>query len=397
MRCRIHGLVAHAIFSLLAISFAAVSATEPRVWLDDQGREVRASFEGMEADGQSVRLKLEDGRIVPFPFTRLSQDCQAFAKEAAQPAPGNPQFNFDSPWPDIIGFREDPEIEIISEDTEAREFIYESMNFRYVCDVRLNRSVVHGFAMLFEATHAYCKAIPLGLCEGDRTDGKYLIKLFENREDYIKAGAPPTSAGVFMGGRNLIMVPLVSVGVEKRASSYALDRSVSNRTLAHEIVHQLTPREYRAGRQFNAWFIEGIAEYVCTTPYRAGQYNTRLGRKAAVDYATGFSKADNRGRNIGTEIQIPSLQGFMEMPYAEFVGSNANFTYAVGLLLTYYFIHLEGEGDAANLKAYLRALLESKGKDEAHAILLNGRTFKELEADVQRAWRRHGVRFHFGS
>lgn len=380
----------------LGMLCGVLNAAETRNWVDLQGREVSAAFDGMETDGQSVRLKMADGRVIPFPLAKLSTGCQAYAKQAATLGAALPGFNFDSAWPDLTGFREDPEIEIIQENAETREFIYESMNFRYVCDVRLNLSVVRKFAVLFEATHSYCKAMPIGMGEGTRTDGKYLIKLYETREDYLKAGAPPNSAGVFMGGRNRIKVPLESVGVEKRASSYALDRDVSNRTLAHEIVHQLKPVEYYAGSRFNSWFVEGIAEYVATTPYRAGIYNTRLGRKAAVDYATGFSKVDNRGRNIGTEIRISSLEGFMDMPYSEFIGTDPNFNYAVGLLLTYYFIHLEGEGDSANLKAYLKALLDGKGKEEAHAVLLNGRTFKELEEDVEKAWRRHGVRFQFG-
>lgn len=381
----------------LAGSPRELAAAEPRIWVDDQGREVSAAFDGIEPGGRAVRLKMADGRVLPFPLAKLSPRCRAYADFASTaPAAAVPEPNFDSPWPDLTGFREDPEIEIIEENVETRAFIYESMNFRYVSDVRLNRSVVRRFAVLFEATHAYCKAMPIGMGEGGRTDGKYLIKLYETRDAYVKAGAPEASAGVFMSGRNRIKVPLESVGVQKRGSSYALDRDVSNRTLAHEITHQLTPGAYFAEWRFNSWFIEGIAEYVATTPYRAGIYNTRLGRKAAVDFATGFSKVDYRGRNIGTEIHLASLEHFMNLPYSEFVSTDPNFNYAVGLLLTYYFIHFDGEGDAANLKAYLRCLLDGKSRDEAHAVLLKGRSFKELEQDVERAWRRHDVRFIFG-
>lgn len=383
---------------VIVATLFAVASAETRVWVDDQGREVRAAFSGLSEDGVSVNLKLENGTQLPFPLARLSGDCRAYASEMAAAAskPGAPQYHFDGEWPDLIGFREDPEIEIISEDAERGEFIYESRNFRFVCDVRLSRSVVRGFSLLFEATHAYCKAMPIGMGEGDRTDGKYLIKLFEKIEDYFKAGAPQESAGVFMGSLKLIMVPLDSLGVRPVGSGYMLDRDVSNRILAHEIAHQLTPPSYFGDSQFNSWFIEGIAEYVAITPYRSGRYNTRTGRRQAVEYATGFSRVDNRGRNIGTDIKLTSLQAFMEMPYSTFVGANGNFNYAVGLLLTYYFIHFDGEGDAANLKAYKQALLAGKDEKEATGILLAGRTYAELERDVEAGWRRHGLKFIFG-
>jgi len=394
----------HACITCLAVMglfMFAGDAADQRAWVDDQGREVLAVFSGMSDDGESVLLKLEDGSVVPFPLARFSQACQFYVKLAIE-APtlwqaGGVEYNFDSPWPDMVGFREDLEIEVIREDRASGEFVYESLNFRYISDVRLSPSVVRGFALLFEATHEFCKAMPIGMGEGVRTDGKYLIKLYDERASYIKAGAPRSSSGVFMGGRNLIKVPLESLGVRKAGNSYHLDRSVSNRVIAHEVVHQLTPPQYFGNADFNSWFIEGIAEYVAATPYRAGQYNLRGARRAIVEYATGFSKTDNRGRDIGTEINLRSLERFMNLPYSQFVGRNGNFNYAVALLITYYFIHFDGERDAANLKAYKRALLEGKGKEEATMILLNGRSFEELEKDVEREWRRYGVRFKFGN
>jgi len=382
--------------ALIAMAACAIASAETRVWLDDQGREVRAEFAGMTADGQSVQLKMENQRVVPFPLARLSEPCRAYVKEAMATRAFEEQFNFKEPWPEQIGFREDPDISVIREDADAGEFIYESANFRFVSDARLRPSLVRGLSLLFEATHLYCKTIPIGMGDGVRTDGKYLIKLYENVSDYHKAGGAQGSAGVFMGGRNLIKVPFESMGVRKTGSSYSLDRSTTNRVLPHEITHQLTPPAYFGGGQFNSWFIEGIAEYVAVTPYRNGQFNTRAMRRAAVSYATGFSREDNQGRNIGTDIQLPSLKAFMDLPYSQFIGSNPNFNYAVALLLTYYFIHLDGDGDASNLRNYKRALLEGKGRAEAEQVLLNGRSFKELAQEIENKWKRNGVRFSFG-
>ncbi len=85
----------------------------------------------------------------------------------------------------------------------------------------------------------------------------------------------------------------------------------------------------------------------------------------------------------------------MDLPYREFAGGNANFNYAVATLIMYYFIHMDGQGDAANLKAYKRALLDGKDEAEATEILLAGRTMEELADEIQSAWRRYGVRINY--
>lgn len=383
--------------ALLASAACPCVIAEMRVWVDDQSREVLAEFVGLSADGENAELKLKNQRVVSFPLSRLSEYCRKYVGSTMETLTLEEKFNFKEPWPELIGFREDPEIEVIREDADAREFVYESVNFRFTCDVRLRPPLVRGLALLFEATHLYCKMIPIGMGDGVRTDGKYFIKLYEKKVDYHKDGAPAGSAGLFMGGENLIMVPLESMGVRKSGSAYTLDRSASNRVLAHEITHQLTPPAYFGGAQFNSWFVEGIAEYVAVTPYRNGQFNTRSARRAVVNYATGFSREDKRGRNIGTDIRIGSLKNFMDMTYAEFSDKHPNFNYAVSLLLTYYFIHLDGEGDGANLRAYKLALIGGKSKEEAEVHLLNGRTFQALEAEIAKKWKRYGVRFRFGS
>lgn len=175
------------------------------------------------------------------------------------------------------------------------------------------------------------------------------------------------------------------------------DRSSSDSVISHELVHQFTPREYFCQSETNSWFIEGIAEYVATIPYRAGTFNLRRHRRALVDYSTGFSRKYGRGRNIGTDITVPSLEKFMALPYRRFAGnSEANFNYAVGMLLTYYFIHFDGDGDAARLKKFNQALAAGKPYEEAEALLLDGRTYQQLEEDVAKAWSRAGVKFTFG-
>ena len=388
--------------SILLCITGLAAALEPRSWTDSQGRKVEATL--VRADGGNVVLKLADGREVPFPLTKLSAEDGKYVEENRGKTPSAPPakstanekipLNFDAPWPERIKFSEDPEVNTVEEDAEKKRFIYESANYRYICDVRLAKSVVKGFAVMFEATHLYCRSLPLALDGGIVNDGKHQILLFEQFEDYVKAGGPPSSAGVFIGGRGVVMVPLTSLGVRPVGSGYMLDRDKSNKTLPHELTHQLTPRDYFEKGPMG-WFSEGIAEFVAVTPYRAGSYAVRGNLKDIVDYATGYGSKDMGGRALGTKIKLPALKDFMLQDYSDFL-EQPQINYGCGLLITTYFLYLDGEGDAKRLKAYLKALRENKDGVESLALLLDGRTFEALQADIVKGWSRKGVDFTFG-
>ncbi len=382
----------------LAIAF------EARSWTDTQGRKIDATM--VRTDGEAVILKLKDGREVPFPLAKLSEAdgkyvtesaSQAKAETPAKPAQakdGKEAPDFDSPWPELIKFSEDPEISTIEENAEKKHFVYESANYRYTCDVRLSKSVVKGFAVMFEATHLYCRSLPLGINGGKKTDGKHQILLFENFEDYVKAGGPPSSAGVFIGGRGVVMVPLTSLGVQKVGSGYMLDRDKSSKTLPHELAHQLTPNCYFE-KGAMGWFSEGLSEYVATTPYRSGSFNVRSNQKDIFDYTTGYGSKDRGGRALGTKIKLPALKTFMLQDYASFL-SEPQLSYGCGLLITNYFFHIDGEGDAKRIKTFLKALQDGKDAEKSLDLLLDGRTFEELEKDIVKGWGRKGIDFTFG-
>ncbi len=356
----------------------------------------------VRVEDQSVVLKLKDGREVPYPLAKLSAADQAHvtqsqikpssAKPVASAEAKIPQ-NFDAPWPELIRFTEDPAIATIEEDAEKKRFIYESAHYRYVCDVRLAKSVVKGFAVMFEATHLYCRTLPLALHGGILKDGKHQILLFEQKDDYIQAGGPPGSAGVFMGGKGVVMVPLGSLGVKPLGSGYMLDRDKSSKTLPHELTHQLTPRAYFE-KGAMGWFSEGIAEYVAVTPYRAGTFTVRGNQKDIFDYVTGYGSKEMGGRALGTEIQLPALKTFMLQSYADFL-EQSQINYGCGLLITTYFLHMDGAGDGKRIKAFLKALHDGKEGEAALSFLLDGRTFEQLQEDLIKAWGRKGVDFTF--
>jgi hypothetical protein len=383
----------------LLISLPATGG-ELRSWTDSLDRKIDAEL--LKIDGDNVVLKLKDGREIPYPLGKLSAADRTFvdsqrATLASAPTATKPAgaLNFGDPWPERITFTEDPEIATIEENAETKHFVYESANYRYTCDVRLSKMVVKGFAEMFEATNLYCATVPLALNGGTPVKGKHQILLFEHKENYIQAGGPPSSAGVFIGGKGIVMVPLESLGVRPVGCGYMLDREKSNKTLPHELVHQLTPNAYFESGSMG-WFSEGIAEYIATTPYRAGSFNVRGNFKDIVEYATGYGKDDRGGRALGTKISLPPLKKYMLQSYSSFL-SNSQLSYGSGLLLTTYFLHLDGDGTGTRLKAFLQALRDKKKGEEALAVLLDGRSYEQMEQDIIKGWGRKGVTFSFGA
>lgn len=392
------------ILTLLLLSLVAASSQQAeRVWTDHQGRNVKAKL--VSVKGDEVTLLLPDGRKLPYPLAKLSKIDQAYIEKFGVATPGDePEEgadeseeaiidNFNDPWPDRVTFEGDPEIVTVTEDAEEAIFIYESANYRYNCDVRLSKSVVKGFAVLFEATHQFTRELPLAVNGGRKKDGKYQIYLFETQDAYYKKGGPPGSAGVFIGGENIVMVPLTSLGVRPVGSSYMLDRGKNNNTLPHELLHQLTPNRYYA-EGARGWFTEGLAEYIGVTPYRSGSFNVKTNFKPIVEYVTGYGEKGKGGRGIGKEIKLGPLKKFMLMPYEQFT-SNPQVNYGSGLLITNYFFHMDRERDAARIKKFLKALNAGKQGEEALEVLLDGQTWLELEEDIKKAYSRKGVDFTF--
>jgi hypothetical protein len=367
-----------------------------RIWTDERGRKVSAKI--VTADAESVILQLEDGRKVPFALSKLSHEDRKVVSLWRPDAPAAKEqndvaLNFDAEWPTRVSFKEDPEVQTVSENAEKMEFIYESANFRYIADARLSKSVVSGFAQMFETTHLYCRELPLGLNGGVKTNGKYMIRLFEAFDSYVQAGGPPSSAGVYFGGENLILVPFSSLGVRPVGSGYMLDRDKSNKTLAHEIVHQLTPKPYfEAGAV--GWFSEGIADYVAVTPYRSGSYAVSGNLRDMIEYVTAYGSKNEGSRALGADIMLPPLEKWMLQSYEDF-RANSSINYGAALLITSYFFHMDRLKDGARVKKFLGALHQGKKGKEALDLLLDGDSFDALEEQIVRAYKREGVNLRF--
>jgi len=305
--------------------------------------------------------------------------------------------NYEDPWPTVSAVEGDVLIDLVEEDKERQRFVYHSAHYEFVCDVRLKKSLVGKFAKMFETTFQAMVDLPLNFekARGFDSSKRLKIALFETEETYIMNGGQPGSAGMYRfntaTNEDLVMVPLSSLGVKSSGSSYRLDRKVSNRTLVHELAHQLTDRSlYVKGSR--GWFTEGFAEYVCASKYSHATGRITFGNnvREITAYATDQDKSED-GRNLGEEILVGSLKDYMLQPYEDFTGDAvANKNYGVGLLITTWLIHMDDGGSRKNLTAFLKAGREGKEGEELLAVLRNGRTWEELEAEIAKDWKKKG-------
>lgn len=367
-----------------------------RTWTDTAGSEIQAEITG--ATATHVDLKMANGRSYNLPLTKFSKEDQEFivkwleAKEAA--AEASLGENWDAPWPKLVKTDVSPEIETVKEDESTNEFIYQSPTFEFHSDVQLSKSVVKRFSVLFEATAEVCRQLPISLKKPHvKRDKRLKVELFGTKTAYISKGGPAESAGVYMPRRDVVMVPLTSLGVERVGDRFIMDHDKENKTLTHEIVHQLTDVVYYAPGA-RGWFSEGLAEYVGLSPYRMGSYSPSGVMNPMKEYVTAYGKDGNGGRALGDEIHLPGLQTWMNQPYSNFL-ADAQVNYGSAALIFYYFAHMDGEKDGAALKAFCVALKEGKRDEEALEALRAGRSYEELQEQITKAWRGRGVKFTF--
>ncbi|MEM7602505.1 MAG: hypothetical protein AAF357_13935 [Verrucomicrobiota bacterium] len=195
-------------------------------------------------------------------------------------------------------------------------------------------------------------------------------------------------------------MPLTSLGVKKVGSNYSVDYDKENSTLSHEIAHQITDYAYYAPG-LRGWFTEGLAEYIAMSGYRSGKFNVDDLSKLR-ETVTAYGENNTGGRALGDELNAPNLEDFFMQSYSSFT-SNANFNYGLAALVVYYFFHMDGEKDAARIKALLKATKASFAEAQAtnqrpefsFDPLLDGRTWDEMEEDITKAWRGRRIKINF--
>ena len=340
-----------------------------RVWTDVAGRTVEAEYAGMQGD--NVLLKLaSSGQTVPVPLARLSAPDAEYLKKLpgfaappaqAQTAPALPNDPARVPvekrtWPQTIDVpARSIEIKVISESVAQRRYVYQSEAFEFTSQAKLAGSVMKEVARAFEATRALVNALPWGIvCRPPEGMPRFQAALYESREDYVTAGGPANSGGVYSSGDKTFKIPFPSLGLEKRGQTYFKNDSYSNSTLVHEITHQLMDAYLLF---LPMWVIEGTAEYTQMLPYKAGTFRADSHKSALKN------EADQWQKNGGYNLDLGSLQAHLTMTREQWQTEASNPAkmsdlYHRSQLLTYYFCHLDGDASSkgARFIRYMEAV-----------------------------------------
>jgi hypothetical protein len=353
---------------LLALGFAcSFSYAATRSWTDSNGRKVEAEFSGMKGD--SVLLKLTTGQTVPFPLARLSGEDQAFVKTlggggggapaASSPAPGASMDAKRVPlekriWPEaVVVPARSIEIAAITENVAERKFVYQSEAFEFTSQAKLAGSVMKEVARTFEATRVLIDSLPWGIvCRPPEGRSRFLAALYETRADYIAAGGPEMSGGVYSSGDKIFKIPFPSLGMEKRGQTYFKDDNYSNGTLVHEITHQLMD-DYLGF--LPKWVIEGTAEYTEMLPYKSGTFRAEAHKSGMKEDTDLWEKRE------GFSLAIPNLEQMMTMNRDQWdaecsTSQKMRDMYHRSHLLVYYFCHLDGEGKGTRFIQFMDAV-----------------------------------------
>ncbi len=363
----------------LAIPASGQSGEPTRTWTALDGRRLDAVL--VDADADSVLLRVPAGEEFRLDLATLSEtDTRYVARWRKAEA--------EAIWPSEAKAKASDAISVIREDAEKNEYIYQSDHFQFTSDIRMSKSVVLEFSRIFEATYAALSALPLGhRLLPPKGETHFRTRVFQTKEEYYRGGGYPGSAGLYVGETGEVLIPLASLGVRVVGRRVVLNREQGNATLVHELVHQLT-----ASDQTNVpiWYREGLADYLASSPYRTGRFSFESRPQSVVSF---LRRPDG--------LRLPPLRAFLGFGREEFYGANeglgeeARLHYGGALVLVTHFFHRDGSGDAARIKAYLKALAAGRPPEKALAILLGGRAPEDLEFEIQNAWQTVGLRISF--
>ncbi|MEM0897313.1 MAG: DUF1570 domain-containing protein [Verrucomicrobiota bacterium] len=359
--------------------WATTLSDDERMWASADGKKVAGLLESFDGDKAVIRT----GRGM-FALTeeQLSELDWRLLKKWDQQRPVQV-----GPWPEFVEVPKTLDIKVL----EGREGdwpnVYRSPHFEFRTKTRLSASVVREFARVFEATYQVAKDLPVGFDPKPRKEGYFVTELYTSHTGYYEAGGPEGSGGVYMGGKDKIMIPLPNLGVRRVGNRWILEGDKDSSTLIHEIVHQVMRRW---GGQWPVWFSEGIAEYISYAKYSKGRFSFRNMSGSVEDAVMTYPAG-------GKFFSMVDLKTLMEMDHSTWssalTSGGAGYNYRSAGVLMYYFLHHDGNGSGSGVATFQRAL--SEGWDSRRAMaehMLRGRTYEEIARDLEEKLKSAGFR-----
>ena len=364
----------------------------PRGWKTAEGQPFQATL--MEYDGTTVTLRMPNGSRAQAPAVKLSAEDQAWLVEWQKKQP------IKVVMPDVVGAdAANIKTEVVSEDAVEEKYVYRTTHFEFESPGKFKETLLREVARNFEATYELVKALPWGIEPKPKEGAYFKARLFKSKEAYYAAGGPQNSGGVYLGAEGIFYVPLENIGVKLVGKSYARDDDFRYDTMVHELTHEMMHYWLRSLPQ---WVVEGTAEYTSTLPLKTGKFRVSAAKNSLKDYVDFLKK-----RAVGGMPEPYPLEKLFKVTNAEWnsilseTPEMSRRLYFTSYLLVYYFMHLDGAGDAQRFVRYFREIGEQRktnpGFDETAAMaqlthLLDGRSEAELMKAIRSAYMKLGIR-----
>ena len=234
-----------------------------RTWTASDGRKLQAKI--LKVENNTVTLLLQNRRETTIDLSRLAEEDQRFVVEWREIS----QF-FNLGYQPSRKLKNTVEAGLMAGAFAKDGKIHETLHFRFECDEPLSAAVVKDFSRLFEATYLAVQSLPIGLAPAVPKNGKFVVRLFANQDDYLTAGGEKDAAGIYLTQERVILVPLASLGLTPGRKGFRKTTDYDPTTLIHETTHAVTHQWIHI---LPMWFNEGMAEYIAAVPYRDGTLN----------------------------------------------------------------------------------------------------------------------------
>lgn len=357
-----------------------------RTWTDATGRTLQAALLGF--DSGQVMLQFADGKTIRLATTQLTAaDRDFIARNVAEvfdPITGKEvpmsgavkheemSFTAGRSWPSSLTatksmlFARDA-----GYDPATRCQKHRTRRFEYL--LHEGAGLTEDILRVCEGTYELLRASPWGI-QAQPQDDFFHVEVFRSMSDYHDAGGPEGSAGVYLLNQRVFKLPLQSLGLNLPPGYRLTDPSRQMGTLIHEMTHMMM---HDVLDLLPMWFTEGSAEYAGCIPYENGVFTPlKVGEGVIREFARGVKTAGG-----GKEMQPPlaplgDLLGFSMSQWHEYAifgaitrgAGPAEFPtgtpdpvrmaslYRSSLLLTYYFMNLEGDRKGTRLLQFLEAV-----------------------------------------
>jgi len=378
------------LFLSLALGCAAIlygeSPRAVRNWTDTSGRTLQAALLGF--DSGQVALQFPDGRITRLQAAQLSEaDREFIARHIAEvfdPITGKEvpmsgavkreemSFTAGRSWPSSLTATQSLLFTRKAGYDEAMGCEkHRSRRFEYL----LHRGVAIGddLARVFEGTYELLRSSPWGI-QASPQDGFFRVEVFASTADYHAGGGPEGSSGVYLLEQRIFKLPLQSLGLMLPPGYRLTDPARAMATLIHEMTHMMM---HDVLDLLPMWFTEGSAEYTACIPYVSGVFSPPKvgeGVMRALNHPMNSGFGDQvviapllplaqlleinmrQWHEYGITGAVTPAPGPAVMPVGRADPVRMASLYNSSLLLTYYFMNLEGDRKGTRLLQFLEAV-----------------------------------------